>query len=92
LHVFRALVPQGFWSNRPFPAPILCGPSNVYAQNGVFGLSNSVKNPTFTFVRNAQRHPRSTYEKHWTALEKDPWHGYIKVREELKWLETYAAK
>ncbi len=22
-------------------------------------------------------------------LDKDPWHGYIKVREELKWLEKY---
>ena len=25
------------------------------------------------------------------GLEKNPWHGYIKVREELKWLEKYAA-
>ena len=25
-------------------------------------------------------------------LGKDPWHGYIKVREELKWLEMYDAK
>jgi dipeptidyl aminopeptidase/acylaminoacyl peptidase len=25
-------------------------------------------------------------------LDKNPWHGYIKVREELKWLETYDAK
>src|SRR5579883_666417 len=23
------------------------------------------------------------------SLEKNPWHGYIKVREELKWIETY---
>ena len=23
------------------------------------------------------------------SLEKDPWHGYIKVREELRWLEKY---
>ena len=23
------------------------------------------------------------------SLEKDPWHGYIKVREELEWLEKY---
>jgi dipeptidyl aminopeptidase/acylaminoacyl peptidase len=23
------------------------------------------------------------------SLEKDPWHGYIKVREELQWLEKY---
>jgi dipeptidyl aminopeptidase/acylaminoacyl peptidase len=26
------------------------------------------------------------------GLGKNPWHGYIKVREELKWLEKYAAK
>jgi dipeptidyl aminopeptidase/acylaminoacyl peptidase len=26
------------------------------------------------------------------GLEKNPWHGYIKVREELKWLEKYDAK
>ena len=25
-------------------------------------------------------------------LSKDPWHGYIKVREELKWLEKYDTK
>jgi dipeptidyl aminopeptidase/acylaminoacyl peptidase len=25
-------------------------------------------------------------------LDKNPWHGYIKVREELKWLKTYDAK
>jgi dipeptidyl aminopeptidase/acylaminoacyl peptidase len=25
------------------------------------------------------------------TLDKNPWHGKIKVREELKWLETYAA-
>jgi dipeptidyl aminopeptidase/acylaminoacyl peptidase len=25
------------------------------------------------------------------ALDKNPWHGKIKVREELKWLETWAA-
>ena len=25
-------------------------------------------------------------------LEKNPWHGYIKLREELKWLEKYDAK
>ena len=25
-------------------------------------------------------------------LDKNPWHGYIKVREELKWLETYDSK
>ncbi|MGD0730352.1 MAG: S9 family peptidase [Terracidiphilus sp.] len=24
------------------------------------------------------------------SLQKNPWHGYIKVREELKWLEKYA--
>jgi dipeptidyl aminopeptidase/acylaminoacyl peptidase len=24
------------------------------------------------------------------SLDKDPWHGYIKVREELQWLEKYA--
>jgi dipeptidyl aminopeptidase/acylaminoacyl peptidase len=24
-------------------------------------------------------------------LDKNPWHGYIKVREELKWLDTYGA-
>ena len=24
------------------------------------------------------------------GLGKNPWHGYIKVREELKWLEKYA--
>ncbi len=23
------------------------------------------------------------------GLDKNPWHGYIKVREELKWLEKY---
>ncbi len=26
------------------------------------------------------------------GLQKNPWHGYIKVREELKWLEKYDAK
>ena len=26
------------------------------------------------------------------SLEKDPWHGYIKVREELKWLEKYGGE
>jgi dipeptidyl aminopeptidase/acylaminoacyl peptidase len=26
------------------------------------------------------------------GLDKNPWHGYIKVREELKWLEKYAGK
>jgi dipeptidyl aminopeptidase/acylaminoacyl peptidase len=26
------------------------------------------------------------------TLAKNPWHGYIKVREELKWLEKYAGK
>ncbi len=26
------------------------------------------------------------------SLEKDPWHGYIKVREELKWLEKYGGQ
>jgi dipeptidyl aminopeptidase/acylaminoacyl peptidase len=26
------------------------------------------------------------------GLPKNPWHGYIKLREELKWLETYDAK
>jgi dipeptidyl aminopeptidase/acylaminoacyl peptidase len=26
------------------------------------------------------------------GLPKNPWHGYIKLREELKWLETYVAK
>jgi len=26
------------------------------------------------------------------GLGKNPWHGYIKVREELKWLEKYAGK
>ncbi|MGA2168508.1 MAG: prolyl oligopeptidase family serine peptidase [Terracidiphilus sp.] len=26
------------------------------------------------------------------GLPKNPWHGYIKLREELKWLETYAGK
>jgi dipeptidyl aminopeptidase/acylaminoacyl peptidase len=26
------------------------------------------------------------------SLEKDPWHGYIKVREELQWLEKYGAQ
>jgi dipeptidyl aminopeptidase/acylaminoacyl peptidase len=26
------------------------------------------------------------------GLSKNPWHGYIKVREELKWLEQYAGK
>ena len=26
------------------------------------------------------------------GLGKNPWHGYIKVREELKWLETYVGK
>ncbi len=25
-------------------------------------------------------------------LDKNPWHGYIKVREELKWLEKYAGQ
>ena len=25
-------------------------------------------------------------------LDKNPWHGYIKVREELKWLDEYGAK
>jgi dipeptidyl aminopeptidase/acylaminoacyl peptidase len=24
------------------------------------------------------------------TLAKNPWHGYIKVRDELKWLEKYA--
>ena len=26
------------------------------------------------------------------SLSKNPWHGYIKLREELKWLETYDGK
>ena len=26
------------------------------------------------------------------GLPKNPWHGYIKLREELKWLDTYAGK
>ena len=26
------------------------------------------------------------------GLPKNPWHGYIKLREELKWLDTYANK
>ena len=26
------------------------------------------------------------------SLEKDPWHGYIKVREELQWLESTVAR
>jgi dipeptidyl aminopeptidase/acylaminoacyl peptidase len=26
------------------------------------------------------------------SLEKDPWHGYIKVREELEWLKKYGGK
>ena len=26
------------------------------------------------------------------SLEKDPWHGYIKVREELQWLEKYGGQ
>jgi dipeptidyl aminopeptidase/acylaminoacyl peptidase len=26
------------------------------------------------------------------GLEKNPWHGYIKVREELKWLDKYVGK
>ncbi len=26
------------------------------------------------------------------SLEKDPWHGYIKVREELEWLEKYGGQ
>jgi dipeptidyl aminopeptidase/acylaminoacyl peptidase len=26
------------------------------------------------------------------GLPKNPWHGYIKLREELEWLNTYAAK
>ena len=26
------------------------------------------------------------------SLENDPWHGYIKVREEMRWLETYVPK
>ena len=26
------------------------------------------------------------------SLEKDPWHGYIKVREELKWLDKYGGQ
>jgi len=26
------------------------------------------------------------------GLPKNPWHGYIKVREELKWLQTYVGK
>ena len=26
------------------------------------------------------------------GLDKDPWHGYIKLREELKWLEKYDKK
>ena len=25
-------------------------------------------------------------------LDKNPWHGYVKVREELKWLDKYVAK
>jgi hypothetical protein len=28
-----------------------------------------------------------TGENH--PLDKNPWHGYIKVREDLKWLEHY---
>ena len=26
------------------------------------------------------------------SLAKNPWHGYIKLREELNWLEKYDAK
>ncbi len=26
------------------------------------------------------------------GLDKNPWHGKIKVREELKWLEKYAGE
>ena len=26
------------------------------------------------------------------SLEKDPWHGYIKVREELQWLDKYGGQ
>jgi dipeptidyl aminopeptidase/acylaminoacyl peptidase len=26
------------------------------------------------------------------GLDKDPWHGYIKVREELRWLEKYGGQ
>jgi dipeptidyl aminopeptidase/acylaminoacyl peptidase len=26
------------------------------------------------------------------GLGKNPWHGYVKVREELKWLEKYDEK
>ncbi len=26
------------------------------------------------------------------SLDKNPWHGYIKVREELKWLDKYDSK
>ena len=26
------------------------------------------------------------------GLPKNPWHGYIKLREELKWLDTYVPK
>jgi dipeptidyl aminopeptidase/acylaminoacyl peptidase len=26
------------------------------------------------------------------GLPKNPWHGYIKLREELKWLDTYVNK
>jgi dipeptidyl aminopeptidase/acylaminoacyl peptidase len=26
------------------------------------------------------------------SLEKNPWHGYIKLREEMKWLEKYDGK
>ncbi len=26
------------------------------------------------------------------GLEKNPWHGKVKVREELKWLERYGRK
>jgi dipeptidyl aminopeptidase/acylaminoacyl peptidase len=26
------------------------------------------------------------------SLDKNPWHGYIKLREELKWLDQYAGK
>ena len=34
--------------------------------------------------------PRSNSVFH--GLGKNPWHGYIKVREELKWLEKYGGK
>jgi dipeptidyl aminopeptidase/acylaminoacyl peptidase len=25
-------------------------------------------------------------------LDKNPWHGYIKVREEMRWLDKYVSK